>query len=195
MPPSGSHEWQKQLCCRLIQKDWLICALSEEYLTTFLLSSLTKCIQQILQKRQTKEKLKYCLKKKIAITILRSLKRGQKMSVGVFRFMLQLLVYVREKYKNFSNLFGAFEDKLRGLEIEWCRQLLPIKTHLQPCLGDHRFESCLCPMLVTCWLFHFYQAPVVQTLLSAIHRINHYPVYRYQGNQLRYPLDRFLSSG
>ena len=40
------------------------------------------------------------------------------MSVGVFRFMLQLLVYVREKYKNFSNLFGAFEDKLRGLEIE-----------------------------------------------------------------------------
>ena len=30
------------------------------------------------------------------------------MSVGVFPFMLQLLVYVREKYKNFSSLFGAF---------------------------------------------------------------------------------------
>ena len=30
------------------------------------------------------------------------------MSVGVFPFMLQLLVYVREKYKNYSSLFGAF---------------------------------------------------------------------------------------
>ena len=29
-------------------------------------------------------------------------------------------------------------------------------------------------------------APVVQTLDGAIHRINHYPVDRYYGNQLRY---------
>ena len=38
-------------------------------------------------------------------------------------------------------------------------------------------------------------APVVQTLDSAIHRINHYPLDKYLGNQLRYPLDRFLSGG
>ena len=38
-------------------------------------------------------------------------------------------------------------------------------------------------------------APVVQTLDSAIHRINHYPADKYYGNQLRYPLDRDLSGG
>ena len=31
------------------------------------------------------------------------------MSVGAFAFMLQLLVYVREKYKNHSTLFSAFD--------------------------------------------------------------------------------------
>ena len=36
-------------------------------------------------------------------------------------------------------------------------------------------------------------AAVVQTLDSAIHRINHYTVDKYSGNQLRYPLDSFLS--
>ena len=39
------------------------------------------------------------------------------------------------------------------------------------------------------------QAPVVQTLDSAIHRINHYPADKYYGNQLHYPLDRDLSGG
>ena len=36
------------------------------------------------------------------------------MSVGAFALMLQLLVYEREKYKNYSSLFSAFEYKLRG---------------------------------------------------------------------------------
>ena len=36
---------------------------------------------------------------------------------------------------------------------------------------------------------HIDQAPVVQTLDSAIHRINNYPVDKYFWNQLRYPLD------
>ena len=41
------------------------------------------------------------------------------MSVGVFPLMQQLfIVYVREKYKNYSSLFSAFEYKLRGLEIK-----------------------------------------------------------------------------
>ena len=39
------------------------------------------------------------------------------------------------------------------------------------------------------------QAPVVQTLDSAIQRINHYPADKYWGNQLHYPLNRDLSDG
>ena len=39
------------------------------------------------------------------------------------------------------------------------------------------------------------QAPVVQTLDSAIQRINHYPADKYYGNQLRSPLDSDLSGG
>ena len=38
-------------------------------------------------------------------------------------------------------------------------------------------------------------APVVQTLDSAIQRINHYPADKYEGNQLRSPLDSDLSGG
>ena len=47
------------------------------------------------------------------------------------------------------------------------------------------------------WLFNYFedQAPVVQKMDSAIHRINHYPVDKYQGNQLCYPLDSDLSDG
>ena len=46
------------------------------------------------------------------------------------------------------------------------------------------------------WSFYaINQAPVVQTLDSAIHRINHYPADKYYGNQLRYPLDSDLSVG
>ena len=40
-----------------------------------------------------------------------------------------------------------------------------------------------------------HQAPVVQALDIAIHRINHYPADKYFGNQLRYPLDSDLSGG
>ena len=39
------------------------------------------------------------------------------------------------------------------------------------------------------------QAPVVQTLDSAIQRINHYPADKYYRSQLRYLLDRALSGG
>ena len=42
---------------------------------------------------------------------------------------------------------------------------------------------------------HTHQAPVVQTLDNAIHRINHYPADKYYRNQLRYLLDRDLSGG
>ena len=43
--------------------------------------------------------------------------------------------------------------------------------------------------------YHYLQAPVVRTLDSAIHQINHYPVDKYCWNQLRYPLDSDLSGG
>ena len=39
------------------------------------------------------------------------------------------------------------------------------------------------------------QAPVVQKLDSAIHRINHYPVDNAIGFPITYPLDRDLSGG
>ena len=42
---------------------------------------------------------------------------------------------------------------------------------------------------------HALLAQVVQTLDSAIHRINHYPADKYYGNQLCYPLDSDLSAG
>ena len=43
---------------------------------------------------------------------------------------------------------------------------------------------------------YHYQASVIQTLDSAIHGINHYPADTddYLGNQLNYPVDRYLSS-
>ena len=45
------------------------------------------------------------------------------------------------------------------------------------------------------WFLLQPQASVVQTLDSAIHRINHYPADKYWGNQLHYPLDSVLSGG
>ena len=39
------------------------------------------------------------------------------------------------------------------------------------------------------------QAPVVIKMDSVIHQINHYPVDKYYGNKLHYPLDRGLSHG
>ena len=35
------------------------------------------------------------------------------MSVSVFPFILQLLVYIREKYKNYSGLFSARSEERR----------------------------------------------------------------------------------
>ena len=46
-----------------------------------------------------------------------------------------------------------------------------------------------------CILLYAVLAPVVQKLDSAIHMINHYPVYKCCGNHLRYPVDCDLSGG
>ena len=40
--------------------------------------------------------------------------------------------------------------------------------------------------------YYKHQAPVVQKLGRTIHRTNLYPVDKYLGNQLHYPLDRDL---
>ena len=39
-----------------------------------------------------------------------------------------------------------------------------------------------------------YQATVVQTLDSTMHWINHYPADKYWENQVRYPVDKDLST-
>ena len=38
-------------------------------------------------------------------------------------------------------------------------------------------------------------APVVQTMDSTVHRINHYPADKHQQKKLSYPVDSDLSSG
>ena len=43
--------------------------------------------------------------------------------------------------------------------------------------------------------YHKLLSPVVQTMDSAIRRINHYPVDKHYQNQLRYPVDSDLSGG
>ena len=47
------------------------------------------------------------------------------------------------------------------------------------------------PLTVTVYT----QAPVVQTMDSAVHRLNHYPADKHYQNQLIYPVDGDLSSG
>ena len=79
-----------------------------------------------------------------------------------------------------------------------CDDLLCIysKSLLLVCNPNHYFR-CLTltwPLTWHCDSFT-HLALVVQTLDSAIHRINHYPAAKYYGNQLRYPLDSDLSGG
>ena len=45
------------------------------------------------------------------------------------------------------------------------------------------------------WIKKNHQVSLAQTLDSALRLLNRYPVDKYQGNQLYYPLDRDLSSG
>ena len=51
----------------------------------------------------------------------------------------------------------------------------------------------LCPL--TYKFFSMCLGLVVQKMDSAIHWINHYPVDRYEKNELRYPVDRDLFNG
>ena len=60
---------------------------------------------------------------------------------------------------------------------------------------QHKKDAVSCEIIVS-GSYHFIDlAPIVQTLDSAILRINHYPADKYYGNQLRYPLDNDLSCG
>ena len=43
--------------------------------------------------------------------------------------------------------------------------------------------------------FFVHLAPVVQTIDSAVHRINYYPADKHSQNQLSYPVDSDLSRG
>ena len=44
-------------------------------------------------------------------------------------------------------------------------------------------------------IIFIHQAPVVQKMDNVMHRVNYYPVDKYWGNQLLYPLDSDLSDG
>ena len=68
---------------------------------------------------------------------------------------------------------------------------LETRREMEPKCVTHLF---LRSVMGTC-LSAIGQAPVVQKLNSAIQRINPYPVFKYKGNQLHYPLDRDLSTG
>ena len=50
-------------------------------------------------------------------------------------------------------------------------------------------------LILNCSSLILLLTPVVQTLDSALHQINHCPVDKYKGNQLQYPLDGDKSSG
>ena len=87
---------------------------------------------------------------------------------------------------NVSNGCFGFECDILERNVErnwykWFRNKLTLQKH-----G---------PLFQVSHLWDISQAPVVQTLDSAIHRINHYPADKYYGNQLRYPLDSDLSGG
>ena len=72
-------------------------------------------------------------------------------------------------------------------------QLTPVKVERSRLILCRRIVSLDKELYLA--LFPSTQAPVVQKLDSAIHRINHYPLAKYQGNQLHCPLDRDLSGG
>ena len=57
----------------------------------------------------------------------------------------------------------------------------------------HSMEVCLLLLILFC--FNVNQAPVVQTLDSAIHWINHYPLDNSIGFASVYPMDSDLSGG
>ena len=77
---------------------------------------------------------------------------------------------------------------LRGNWVEICSQNNPMMQFDTTPTSNGQLNS------NTCILF-IHQAPVVQKLDNAIHRINRYPEDKYNENQLRCPLDSNLSSG
>ena len=126
----GAQSYIK-ICCCLIQKDWLICALSEEYLNTILLSWLIKCVHQILKKIYTEGKLNHCLKN---TATLRSLIEARKMSVGVFPFIPQLSLSlckgkVQTLFESFQCLrIQAARNDVRRLN-DWICNLVVLFQH------------------------------------------------------------------
>ena len=76
------------------------------------------------------------------------------------------------------------------------RESIRAKLAAQICNGESVIRQNMpYPICMFNYIHTICLAPVVQTLDSAIHRINHYPADKYYGNQLRYPLDSDLSGG
>ena len=93
----------------------------------------------------------------------------------------------------------------RGTQKKQVQAVKPTRTELNSIpAAQSTYEYCFSPLksvlvhhgvtLTSHCCYTFIRlAPVVQTLDSTIHRINHYPADKYYGNQLRYLLDSDLS--
>ena len=93
-----------------------------------------------------------------------------------------------------SNIFFGTQSDCMKKKTIWTKSNLDIihcRSSLTRCVTIHNnikhFLSPSWTNLVTNAL-----ATVVQTLDSAIHRINHYPANKYKRNQLHYSVDSFI---
>ena len=68
-----------------------------------------------------------------------------------------------------------------------CTDISRVKTELTV-----KEDKCCCPFIRNIYITVL--APVVQTFYGEMNQTNHYPVDKYYGYQLRYPLDGDLSS-
>ena len=102
------------------------------------------------------------------------------------------MTFVRS-LRNSNVFFGTQSDCMKKKTV-WTKSNLDIihcRSSLTRCVTIHNnikhFLSPSWTNLVTNAL-----ATIVQTLDSAIHRINHYPANKYKRNQLHYSVDSFI---
>ena len=105
------------------------------------------------------------------------------MNKGYFCFEIKLVSNIKRKLSLYPWFAMPKVTRTRWAEIHPSPTILNISEDLR--IGEGMRENNA---------YHFL-APVVQTLDSAIRRINHYPADKYYGNQLRYLLDSDLSAG
>ena len=100
------------------------------------------------------------------------------------------MTFVRS-VRNSNVFFGTQSDCMKTIWTKSNLDIIHSRSSLTRCVTIHNnikhFLSPSWTNLVTNAL-----ATVVQTLDSAIHRINHYPANKYKRNQLHYSVDSFI---